>query len=72
MPVLQAVFSDGLTHVSMFIEPADARHPATEMSGQIGATATMRQRRGGHWVTLMGDVPPATLKAFADALQRRR
>jgi sigma-E factor negative regulatory protein RseB len=70
--VLQAVYSDGLTHVSLFIEPADARRPYAELNGQIGATGTLRQRRGEHWVTLMGDVPPATLKAFADVLQRRR
>jgi sigma-E factor negative regulatory protein RseB len=70
--VLQAVYSDGLTHVSLFIEPFDARRPYAELSGQIGATGTLRQRRGEHWVTLMGDVPPVTLKSFADSLQRRR
>ncbi|MFY9513035.1 MAG: MucB/RseB C-terminal domain-containing protein [Rubrivivax sp.] len=71
--VLQAVFSDGLTHVSLFIEPADARRTKyADISGQIGATSTLRQRRGEHWITVMGDVPAATLKAFADALQRRR
>lgn len=71
--VLQAVFSDGLTHVSVFIEPADARRTKyADISGQIGATATLRQKRGEHWITVMGDVPAPTLKAFADALQRRR
>ncbi len=70
--VLQAVFSDGLTHVSMFIEPYDARRPYSNLSGQIGATSTLRQRRGDHWITVMGDVPAATLKIFADALERRR
>ncbi|WP_425261532.1 MucB/RseB C-terminal domain-containing protein [Rubrivivax sp. RP6-9] len=71
--VLQAVFSDGLTHVSVFIEPnAPRRAKFTDLSAQIGATATLRQRRDQHWITVMGDVPAATLKAFADALQRRR
>jgi sigma-E factor negative regulatory protein RseB len=70
--VLQAVFSDGLTHVSLFIEPYDAKRSASPLAGQIGATSTLRQRHGEHWVTVLGDVPPATLKAFADALERRR
>jgi sigma-E factor negative regulatory protein RseB len=29
-------------------------------------------RRGEHWITVVGDVPPTTLKLFADALDRRR
>jgi len=70
--VLQAVFSDGLTHVSVFIEPSEARRKFADLSAQIGATGTLRQRRGEHWITVMGDVPAVTLKAFADALQRRR
>lgn len=70
--VLQAVFSDGLTHVSLFIEPAEPRREFANLSAQIGATSTLRQRRGDHWITVMGDVPAATLKAFADALDRRR
>lgn len=70
--VLQAVFSDGLTHVSLFVEPYDARRQMAALSGQIGATGTLRQRRGDFVVTVLGDVPAATLKAFADALERRR
>ncbi|MDP3083944.1 MAG: MucB/RseB C-terminal domain-containing protein, partial [Rubrivivax sp.] len=71
-PVLQAVFSDGLTHVSLFIEAFDARRHRAPLHGQIGATGTLAQRRGEHWITVMGDVPPATLKLFADALERQR
>jgi sigma-E factor negative regulatory protein RseB len=41
------------------------------MQAQQGATATLMQRRGEYWVTVVGDVPPATLKLFADALERR-
>jgi len=68
--VLQAVFSDGLTHVSLFIEPFQAqRH--SEMRATRGATSTLMQRRGGHWFTVVGDVPPATLKLFAEAVERR-
>lgn len=70
--LLQAVYSDGLTHVSLFVEPVDGRRQYAPMSGQMGATATLRQRRGDYWITVLGDVPPATLRAFAEALERRR
>jgi sigma-E factor negative regulatory protein RseB len=69
--VLQAVFSDGLTHVSLFIEPFDARRHKLGMQAQIGATATMTLRRGDFWITAMGEVPIATLKLFNEALDRR-
>lgn len=69
--VLQAVYSDGLTQVSLFIEPQDAKRPEGTLA-PMGATATLRRRVGEHLVTVMGDVPPATLEAFARALQRTR
>jgi sigma-E factor negative regulatory protein RseB len=71
-PVLQAVFSDGLTHVSLFIEPYQPQLHRAELQAQQGATATAMLRRGEHWITVVGDVPPTTLKLFADALERRR
>lgn len=71
--VLQAVFSDGLTHVSMFVEPIDrARHKKALLT-QVGATHTLMQPYGNDWwVTVMGDVPAQTLKQFHQALERRR
>jgi sigma-E factor negative regulatory protein RseB len=71
--VLQAVFSDGLTHVSMFVEPIDhARHKKALLT-QVGATHTLMQPYGSDWwVTVMGDVPAQTLKQFHQALERRR
>jgi sigma-E factor negative regulatory protein RseB len=70
--VLQAVFSDGLTHVSMFVEPYRVERHRGEGQAQIGATNTVLRRLGEHWLTVVGDVPAATLKMFADALERRR
>lgn len=72
VPVLQAVFSDGLTHVSLFIEPFRADRHRGPAQSQLGATRTVTRRVGEHWVTAVGDVPPETLKQFADALERRR
>ena len=70
--VLQAVFSDGLTHVSVFLEPYRPQHHRREVQARQGATATVTRRHGEHWVTAVGDVPPATLQLFADAIERRR
>jgi sigma-E factor negative regulatory protein RseB len=70
--VLQAVFSDGLTHVSLFIEPYQPQRHRGELSARQGATGTLMQRRGEHWLTVVGDVPAPTLKLFADAIERRR
>jgi sigma-E factor negative regulatory protein RseB len=67
--VVQAVFTDGLTHVSLFIEPLRADRRAG--SGAAGATHTWMQAHGAHWVTVIGDVPMATLKEFAAALERK-
>lgn len=69
--VLMAVFSDGLTHVSVFVEPYDAqRHKPVATS--LGATHTMMSRSGDWWITAMGDVPMATVQLFSAALERRR
>lgn len=70
--VLQAIYSDGLTHVSLFVEPFDARRHQAEFVGSIGATHTLRTRRDDQWVTVMGDVPTETLRRFVSALERKR
>jgi sigma-E factor negative regulatory protein RseB len=70
--VLQSIWSDGLTHVSVFIEPYDAKRHTREMSTKVGATQTLMRQRGDAWVTVVGDVPAATLKKFTAGLDRRR
>lgn len=70
--VLQAVFTDGLTHVSVFVEPFQPERHRQELHAHRGATATLTARRDEHWVTVVGDVPVPTLRLFADALDRRR
>jgi len=69
--VLQATYSDGLTHVSVFIEPlrGERQHAG---AAAVGATHSLMQPFGPYWVTVMGDVPIATLKQFAAALERLR
>jgi sigma-E factor negative regulatory protein RseB len=72
-PALQAVYSDGLARVSIFIEPLEVGgRPRQALMTQLGATHTLMKAHGERWwVTLMGDVPVATLKAFSAALERR-
>ncbi|WP_173121941.1 MucB/RseB C-terminal domain-containing protein [Pseudaquabacterium terrae] len=70
LQVLQSVFSDGLTHVSVFIERFDAqRHKP--MRTMLGATHSLMNRHGDWWVTIVGDVPMATIQQFEALLQRR-
>ncbi len=70
--VMQAVFTDGLTHVSVFVEPFQPDRHRQEVHAHRGATATLTARRDEHWITVVGDVPVATLRLFADAMERRR
>ena len=70
--VLQTIYSDGLTHVSLFIEPfLPERHQGLS-SIAIGATHTLMTQRDRQWITAVGDVPIETLQRFVDALARRR
>lgn len=82
---IQAVYTDGLTHVSIFIEPtgAEDRSPPNAVAAApapgtvtavtaVGATHTLSVQRPEGRVTVMGDVPPATLRQFVAALERRR
>jgi sigma-E factor negative regulatory protein RseB len=68
--VLQSIFSDGLTHVSVFIEPYNAERHKPAQGSIGGATHTLMQQRDKWWVTVMGDVPMGTLKQFSEALKR--
>jgi sigma-E factor negative regulatory protein RseB len=69
--VLQTIFSDGLTHVSLFIEQYQPQRHRSEGLTVIGATHTLTRREGDWWITALGDVPPATLDQFVRALDRK-
>ena len=69
--VLQTIFSDGLTYVSVFIEPFDPQRHTRAMSTAVGPTQTLMQQQGDWWVTVIGDVPPSTLRQFAKGLERK-
>lgn len=69
---MQWVFSDGLASVSLFVEPFDAQRHGGEKASVTGATQSLTRRIGEHWLTALGEVPPATLRRFAQALERSR
>ncbi len=64
----QAVFSDGLAAISIFIEPVE-KNTRKEGAGSSGATHVLVKRRGDFWITLLGEVPQATLQQFASAIE---
>ena len=68
IPVDQAVFSDGVTAVSLFIEPIDKsdRKPG---EGRSGATHLLAEQHGDFWITLIGEVPALTLRRFASTIR---
>jgi sigma-E factor negative regulatory protein RseB len=71
-PVVQSIYSDGLTYVSVFIEPFRPERHTRPFFAAMGATSTLALRQGDWWVTVVGDTPPATLRMFAAALERRK
>lgn len=70
--VLQAIYADGMTYVSVFIEPYVPKRHGRPLLASVGATQTLSMRQGDWWITVIGDVPVATLRIFANGLERRK
>jgi sigma-E factor negative regulatory protein RseB len=70
--VLQAIYADGMTYVSVFIEPYRPQRHTQAMLAAVGATQTLSMRQGDWWITVVGDAPTSTLRMFASGLERRR
>jgi sigma-E factor negative regulatory protein RseB len=69
---MQWVFSDGLASVSIFVESFDAQRHQKESKMSLGATQSLTRRIDTYWLTVMGEVPMATLGLFADGLERKK
>jgi len=69
---MQWVFSDGLASVSIFVESFDAQRHLKEARMSLGATQSLTRHVDAYWLTVMGEVPMATLSLFADGLERRK
>ncbi len=70
--LLQATFSDGLTLVSIFVEPFDASVHHRDAAAAWGATQALSRRLNDWWITAVGDVPLVTLQQFSSGMERRR
>ncbi len=67
--VMHWVFSDGIAALSVFISPL--REPSEPGEGTIqslGAMSIMKRIVDSHKVVVMGDVPPAAVKHFAEGI----
>lgn len=69
---MQWIFSDGLAAVSLFVEAYDPQRHLQEGVFATGATQTLTRRIQDWWLTAVGEVPPQTLQAFAQSLERRK
>ncbi len=73
--VTHLVFSDGLASVSVFVEPQSAepqgqrRLPVTERMTSLGSSSAFSTEMDGHRITVMGEVPPDTVRAIAGSLR---
>jgi sigma-E factor negative regulatory protein RseB len=70
--VLHWVYSDGLAAISVFIHPLRPQDNAIETGAHaLGAFSMLKRIVDGHQVVVMGDVPPATVKRFAEGIEAR-
>lgn len=67
---MQWIYSDGLASVSLFLQPFDSARHQHEVQLAQGATQVLTRRIQDWWLTAVGEVPPQTLQAFADGLER--
>ena len=73
MPSLQApvehfVFSDGLASISVFIEHHKKNAHSLIGTTRMGAVNAYGRLVGGHLVTVVGEVPPKTVKLVAESV----
>jgi len=64
------VFSDGLASVSVFIEPPSARPMPLDGLSRFGAVHAFGRQLDDHHVTVVGEVPAATVRRIAASVQR--
>lgn len=69
--VLHWVYSDGLAALSVFIAPSQeqATGPKDERMSAQGALSIARRHIEGYQVVVLGDLPPAAIKHFADGIR---
>lgn len=69
VPVRHLVYSDGLASVSVFIQPPAPGKTPVVGSGRAGVASAYTTVVDGHQVTVVGEVPPDTLRIIATGLR---
>ncbi len=65
---MQQVFTDGLAKVSVFIAPVDDGRKGLAGTSRMGAVSAFGTVIEGHQVTVVGEVPPATVQLIGESL----
>lgn len=71
MPVTHLVFSDGLSVLSLFVEPADPKVQRLHGLSAEGAIGAYGREIDGYTVTTMGEVPNLALIETGNSVQRK-
>jgi len=68
-PVTQMVFSDGLSAISIFIEPDDGDEDDVDGLSSRGAVNLYHKVLDRHLITVVGEVPPRTVMQVFDSVR---
>lgn len=68
-PVTQIVYSDGLSAISIFIEPDDHDEHDVDGLSSRGAVNLYHKVLDQHLITIVGEVPPHTVMQVADSVR---
>ena len=68
-PVIQIVYSDGLSAISVFIEPNDKDEDDVDRLSSRGAVNLYHKVLDEHLVTVVGEVPPRTVMQILDSVR---
>ena len=64
------VFSDGLATVSVFVQPKSVAGPLpSDQVNRRGALSMLSRQVQESWVTVMGEIPPETIKQFTQSIE---
>jgi sigma-E factor negative regulatory protein RseB len=69
---LQWVFSDGLASVSIFVDPLDSQGDFQATGFSRGATQALTRQLDAYRITVIGEVPMATLQLFANGVTHKK
>lgn len=70
-PVHHVVYSDGLAMVSVFVEEISTEEPPLQGYSTLGAVNAFSRLQDHHQVTVVGEVPQATVRRIAESVRIR-